>query len=110
MKIEQQVVSLEIAKRLKEFGVLQKGALFYWMDYSDEKGKDAVLCDRSFEKLKDSFAALTVSELGEIIKKGQTNKQMQFHADVAARGGYIFDAEYWGVHLIYLLENKLITL
>lgn len=67
MKLEQQVVSLEIAKKLKELGVKQE-SLFWWSghtcpstlwyeDYGDEQN---IWKDNRY------FSAFTVAELGEI--------------------------------------------
>ena len=70
MKLEQQVVSLELAKQLKELGV-EQGSLFYWI--VDETTEDGfVNCDlRHKPDLKgyDSVvcSAFTVSELGEML-------------------------------------------
>ena len=67
MKLEEQVCSLDLAKRLKELGIKQD-TQFYWHHYN---GKDypsygdpkVCLCKY------DEISAFTVAELGEIIPK-----------------------------------------
>jgi hypothetical protein len=107
MKLEQQVVSLELAKRLKELGVKQE-SLFYWnfVGYSEITpnncrncvGKAECTCDRApsgyewiisssrpdfgedreIEQTTEGFSAFTVAELGEMLKSGMSNGHMQF--------------------------------
>ena len=83
MKLEQQVCSLELAKKLKELGVKQE-SLFYWGEYKvfgpnkpliigdqidgvqySVYRKDEI--DTHFYK-EDVFSAFTVAELGEMLK------------------------------------------
>lgn len=65
MKLEDQVCSLELAKRLKELGVKQE-SLFYWFT-----NQLVYRCDLSkWEKCKKYiFSAFTVGELGEMLPK-----------------------------------------
>lgn len=74
MKIEDQVVSLELARKLKSLGVKQE-SYFYWK-YADtplqngerwfiEIGKEADELDNEF----DLFSAFSVSELGEMLPR-----------------------------------------
>lgn len=51
-------------------------------------------------------SAFTVAELGQILKDYQSQQQIQHHADVEARGNYLFDADYWGQVLTMVLENN----
>ncbi len=68
MKLEQQVVSLELAKKLKELGVKQE-SLFWWttnnLNFTDEK------CTWWIEPTVESYtrriSAFTVAELGEML-------------------------------------------
>lgn len=73
MRLEQQVTSLELSKRLKELGVKQE-SLFYWTQWIDK-----VVDVRSLEELsliethkghRDTIkvaSAFTVAELGEML-------------------------------------------
>lgn len=69
MKLESQVVSLELAKRLKELGVKQE-SYFYWTKRTDLKGvfsKQYGVYDGKEPHNEDEYAALTVGELGEML-------------------------------------------
>ena len=79
MKLEDQVCSLDLAKRLKELGVKQESA-FYWFPFGGGVHKwqltkkildmDALRGWRSYEKNNKDFsfyAAFTVAELGEML-------------------------------------------
>lgn len=73
MRLESQVCSLELAKRLKELGVKQE-SLFYW---HHENGKDYVsyadpsFCLCPYEKI----SAFTVAELGELLPAGMLSSR-----------------------------------
>ncbi len=121
MKLENQVCSLKLAKRLKELGVKQE-SLYYWVEKHGEyllrninqKG------DWDDTNWRKSYSAFTISELGELLPVG-------FHIDkykdlFRIGGGQIYldtDVEPYDFEakteanarakmLIYLLENKLI--
>lgn len=123
MKLENQVCSLEISKRLKELGVKQE-SLFWWSDpvkkardTSSESWQPRLLQsnrDKESEKC-DIYSAFTVAELGEILSEHRICDQFgngtkkwytvdengkTFEADTEA------DAR--GKMRIYLSENKLI--
>lgn len=70
MKLEDQVVSLELAKRLKELGVTQKSA-FYWATSEVKCGTVSGELDLELSNYAsgdyDNCSAFTVAELGEII-------------------------------------------
>jgi hypothetical protein len=82
MKLEQQVCSLELAKRLKELGVKQESH-FYWIkDFDGEQGWCVIGIGEQCGDLDDYFpftienadltqteyyAAFTVAELGEML-------------------------------------------
>jgi hypothetical protein len=127
MKLEQQLTSLELSKKLYVLGVKQT-AFWSWYDAtdvddtprlnrSDENCPTCCLPQQSFEA---KYSAFTVAELGELIK-------CTFHMDLRV-GEVKFGEKHWdawviGEHftdekeadarakmLIYFLENKLITL
>jgi len=80
MKLEEQVVSLELAKRLKELGVKQD-SYFYWADDSivstvnldilleDEfvRSLSGINNDWPDQEIKELSSAYTVAELGEYL-------------------------------------------
>lgn len=100
MTLEQQCVSLELAKRMKELGVKQDSS-YYW-EYGGKlsKGFSSILITRE-EKHKSRFSsadsawsyysAFTSAELGEmlpIMVKGEENKMGFLEC-------YKFNQEYW---------------
>lgn len=161
MKLENQVVSLEIAKRLKELGVKQE-SYFYWKQYIWSKtlsGKKRFTLkinpnEKNFwgsnhvdkNSVKSDYSAFTVAELGERLPNGIEDRRGAFigFLSMLSREDSNIEGEKWGiayVHntqdsgevisifkgkdvaeyadteadargkmLIYLLENKLITL
>src|SRR6266511_2994894 len=70
MNLEKQVVSLELAKKLKELGVKQE-SLFWWcLDHEPIKihyRRGATIPDY-FPVKKEEVSAFTIAELGEIMK------------------------------------------
>lgn len=65
MKLENQVTSLELSKKMKELGAPQE-SLFYWTGYYNGNS------DIDFGRPKDSnkyniYSAYTVAELGEML-------------------------------------------
>lgn len=69
MKLESQLVSLDLAKRLKELGVKQE-SLFCWSWYGSLKEHLLVYG----EEHKGEISAFTVAELGEMLPKELTSK------------------------------------
>ena len=67
MKLEDQVCSLELAKRLKELGVAQQQSLYRYSAYYYKGETLWKLCDRSEVAWIDSVDAFTVAELGEML-------------------------------------------
>jgi hypothetical protein len=121
MELEKQVCSLELAKRLKELGVKQE-AQFYW--FHDVNGFWQ-LDYTGGHSTPDDIAAFTVAELGEMLKwtKYHSVFGLWMGKEEWAVGHQDPDAEQFiaAVHadteadarakmLIYLIENKLITL
>lgn len=125
MKLEDQVCSLELAKRLKELGVKQE-SYFYWVE---DRGEWVVRRNRSlgFVHLLNC-SAFTVGELGEMLPEDTPSDRTACWMQVSEDG----DETYWdnvndgeGVPdphiirggteadmrakmLIYLIENKLV--
>ena len=109
MKLEQQVVSLELAQKLKSLGVKQESA-FYWhgglqFPYLVQRKNGS-----------DTISAFTVAELGELLP---VNVQLPFKKEGLAQEYWYWSSEK-GRHrenteadarakcLVYLLENNLI--
>jgi len=79
MKLENQVCSLELAKKLKELGVKQE-SLFYWCEYKDQfvipiKTKPYVIFGNRKWKKELLISAFTVAELGEMLPHRIPNHQ-----------------------------------
>lgn len=123
MKLENQVVSLELAQKLRELGVKQE-SFAYWVgdktyDVHGESHRDYHLHYIGF--CTGGISAYTAGELGEMLPVWTTT---HIFSDDAEEGKYA--VECIGTHtgqfyanteadaraemLIYLLENKLITL
>ena len=126
MKLENQVVSLDLAKRLKELGVKQENE-FYWRETKANFVKElggTVLLDKSYLPLTSkrylAFSAFTVAELGEML--GGVNEDYILTAygkvfnvpDTKFITGYglyqcLTEPNILAKMLIYLLENELIS-
>lgn len=131
MKLEQQVTSLEISKRLKELGVKQE-SLFWWG--SAIPGAGILKRDSDFSlssmpvKLngnwKGFYSAFTVAELGEMLPEGYATYVAPHQKKIPpAKWKCIFpmphnlekdvfadtEADARGKMLVYLLENNLLT-
>lgn len=134
MQLEKQVVSLELARRLKELGVRQE-SLFSWL-YADVRSGDmwyVDLTDKEHMIELPEYSAFTVAELGKLLpkkviwKKRKTPFFLSISWDyVSNKWRYSYanqkaneciemffeetEADARAKTLIYLLENKLITL
>jgi hypothetical protein len=121
MKLEQQVTSLEISKRLKELGVKQE-SLFDWVDIDDNEYLLMGRKQKEFDEMDtggkyECISAFTVAELGEMLLEGIDYYKMngKYHSWYeTGDNGQMFientEANARGKMLIYLLENKLINL
>lgn len=123
MKLEEQVVSLELAKKMKEFGVKQKSC-FYW----DEGDGIADRLEYSpGTPLLELVSAFTVAELGEMLPASVNDSVINTFKDGSTGNWYFWYSDSKGVAkitvdnahteadarakaLIYLIENKLIEL
>jgi hypothetical protein len=121
MKLEQQVCSLELSKRLKELGVKQE-SLFVWRLAMDDKWhlEDT---ERVYSSKREKCSAFTVAELGEMLPSNvnifKKNRQLRSHrnsmfwvVDYLPSDEYIVktgknEADARAKMLIYLIENKL---
>ena len=121
MTLQDQVTSLEISKRLKELGVKQESYFRY------VQNKDELWFLRSEPEYRSGLSAFTVAELGEMLKntgfEDKTNGyyrstfwfQDKWYSSMDTKSGVPAitadtEADTRGLMLIYLLENKLITL
>lgn len=125
MKSKNQVVSLELAKKLKELGVKQE-SLFVWGEQPNNPKSDwFLICtdneinEIGYDGYNDYVSAFTVSELGELLHKAHIK-------DILKAYGFVFNAhdtrfvtilglteclvmpDLVAKMLIYLLENNLI--
>ncbi len=138
MKLEQQVCSLEIAKKLKDLGMKQE-SLFWWGSGID--GAEILKRDSDFNlgayplkyngSWKGVFSAFTVAELGEMLPQTIKIKKVKYQLFVSVamdkqwfvvyanendyedNAPFPFmmchsEADARGKMMIYLLENKLI--
>jgi hypothetical protein len=127
MKLERQITSLELSKRLKELGVKQD-TYFWWVQQVDEipsksgrhlpsyEAVDSwVVIDRQGQHGQESIVAFTVAELGEMLPPNSFSGRDQHgiicwrYNDSTEYGGAT-EAEARAKMLIYLLENKILTL
>lgn len=132
MKLEDQVCSLELSKRLKELGVKQE-SLFVWEYYDDQchgvKFIPYAVVPSEMNKFK-LYSAFTVAELGEMLPyelyisnrpfwyaTGKTDPNDKYYLEHEVSYGMEDDAYHIerddkeadarAKMLIYLLENKL---
>lgn len=126
MKLEQQVCSLELAKRLKGLGVKQE-SLFWWVKVKHD-GEHFVKMEGTIAYWEakrlgfdDIYSAFTVAELGEMLPAGivQTDKckketdLKEWALYLAGSKHHVFsdnEADARAKMLIYLIENKLQTI
>lgn len=119
MKLEHQVCSLDLAKKLKELGVKQS-SIFYWI----KEHEPYVWYNSSnypMNTLKFFYSAFTVAELGELIRKAKvillsttTDKItcLSAHSDCSiwVQIKDINEANARAKMLISLIKKKIITL
>ena len=86
MTLESQVVSLPLAKRMKELGVKQGTSLFHWLSRPWEKAPFLYKFDEPGDAEKDDkdcWSAFTVGELGEMLP---THHCMRQHEGNVTKG------------------------
>lgn len=117
MPLEKQVCSLELAKKLKELGYPQE-SLYIWVD---NEGEPKVYFDDGYRPAYTNLfycSAPTVAELGEMLSTKENNNRIR---DAFAINQWVCDyethrtlgnteADARASMLVYLLENKLITI
>lgn len=121
MTLQQQVISLEIAQKLRELVVKQE-SLFYWTycpkEHMDIEWVNVLTYGRN-NYLPETVSAFTVAELGEMFSKEGEMEYPKYNARInkwereLLKGGWIScdtEANSRGKMLIYLLENDLIKL
>ncbi len=119
MKLEDQVISLELAKRLKELGVKQESHFSWYVE------EEALTVTHEIDGDGEIVAAFTVAELGEILPNMLYEKYVldqikmtdggyglayRDGSDFEANASADTEADARAKMLIYLLKNKLITL
>jgi len=118
MKVEQQVISIEVAKKLKSLGVKQE-SLSWWVDCD---GKWCLATSRWYRHTAPDhpgkhYSAFTVAELGEMLPQLTKswcsafgwyceNKENNYELKGFTHGEST-EADARGKMLIYLIENKL---
>ena len=122
MQLEHQCCSLVLAKKLQELGVNQQ-SIFYWILAKTSANFAAYgltyitnIFDRK-ENFDEIYSAFTVAELGEMLRYWVTTRKhrdsdwlcrhhyMEYEHDTKAET----EANARAKMLIYLLENKLIS-
>lgn len=132
MKVEKQVCSLKLAKRLKELGVKQESLWYYvaQAQYADDEEVDPIWVLRSDKQSckMERYSAFTVAEFGEMLPSAiklngissavLTGKMKNgtcfcglYSSVEKAQAEYsaLTEADARAKMLIYLLENKLIN-
>lgn len=121
MELQKQVISLPLAKRLKELSVKQE-ALYYWQQIGIRKG--TLVQNRNTghfdtNEVTEWYAAFTVAELGEILLnthnvrffRANAGEGMEWVAMTDFHREYAnTEAEARGLMLAYLIENGLLNL
>lgn len=127
MKLESQVCSLKLAKRLKELGVNQE-SYFAWYRHPNVHTESlyGIITNSQelWESKADSFAAFTVTELGEMlpleINSSKTNHTPPWRCETISlanlpKGTNLLlwfasdtEADARAKCLIYLIENSII--
>ena len=98
MKLEQQVVSLELAKQLKELGVKQD-SLFYWSKQVDQIHWGLEHAKYFAVDKRQDVSAFTVAELGEMLPNQSMDLTVKLYK---GNDAYWAECHKWGKknHLI----------
>ena len=128
MKLEHQVVSLELAQKMKELGFKQESHFYWCGSHSNPDAPWEIhnwsVRDKDFRfrnyQSNDPVSAYTVAELGEMLPWCIDGEKLESYKDSAGQYNiyclgteiYESDRNEAGTRakmLIYLVENKLIT-
>ncbi len=94
MKLVEQVVSLELAKKLKKLGVKQE-SLWYWVKLQLQ----GWIINKGYGRHKEYYSAFTVAELGEMlpqwVKVGNRSHKFDY------RGKNSYDQWVFAYHIDY---------
>lgn len=118
MKLENQVVSLELAKKLKSLNVKQESLFYHEVHAGSEQylGLNRIVSTKSKNHYVDTYSAFTVAELGELLpmlmywgierhsndwRAGKLGNDKEMYASGDTMANTLAKM------LIYLLENKL---
>jgi hypothetical protein len=123
MKIEQQVCSLELAKRLKDLGVVEPSLFFF--EWRGAKPHEIEFQEKPYHN-PDNVNTYTVAELGEMLKTLLDDEFISYNFDNDEEFVWIAQVKKWSdvtfvghtehadteanaraKMLVYLLENKL---
>lgn len=116
--LENQVTSLALSLRLKELGVKQES--YFWWGQSEIDDEPLVYHDCLNRALREpTYSAFTVAELGEMLTKSGHGSMPAYSDQQNDTGWYRHvqgdvvvadtEADARAKMLIYLIENKLIT-
>lgn len=128
MELEQQVISLELAKKLKKLGVKQE-SLWWWVEFYSHTHNTRiwrVMQKDEDDKINCHISAFTVAELGEMLPKNSYCQRIrdnwwrcQWREPLKAEDGKIIndchnfeaftEANVRAKMLIYLIEKGLVT-
>jgi len=117
VKLEEQLISLELAKKLKELGVPQN-SIYHWTAHNSRGGQFRIHRGKlgPFRNSMKYWSAFTVAELGEMLiprhinvkKIGNIWYVSIFGIDKDFEGSS--EADCRGKILIFLLDNKLMEI
>jgi len=120
MKLEDQCISLELAKRLKELGVKQHSCFYYVRTNNLSQEYSIVTVSGANFDMSFLFSSFTVAELGDILPKGGWTQESTYGGTRVwfidpefphKEKSFTYDeseANARAKMLIYLIENKLI--
>src|ERR1700689_4384174 len=105
MKLESQVCSLELSKRLKELGFKQE-SLFYWYNTKGDERFYGIAYTKG-SKLKNTFSAFTVAELGEMLPRNIIVKNKEYLLTMTK--GYFLSYEPYYDNGFHTIEKCIIS-